>query len=148
MRIFEHRSEIWLPRPRAGVFAFFADAGNLERLTPPWLGFEILTPRPIAMRPGARIDYRLKIHGLPIRWKTEITAWDPPRQFVDEQLSGPYRLWHHTHTFIEEGDGTRVVDRVRYAMFGGRFVHKLFVERDVRTIFAFRERVLRDIFGP
>ena len=148
MRIFEHRSEIWLPRPRAEVFAFFADAGNLERLTPPWLGFEILTPRPIAMRPGARIDYRLKIHGLPIRWKTEITAWDPPRQFVDEQLSGPYRLWHHTHTFIEEGDGTRVVDRVRYAMFGGRWIHKLFVERDVRTIFAFRERVLRDIFGP
>lgn len=148
MHIFEHRSEIWLPRPRAEVFAFFSDAGNLERLTPPWLGFEILTPRPIAMRPGARIDYRLKIHGLPIRWKTEITAWDPPRQFVDEQLSGPYRLWHHTHTFIEEGDGTRVVDRVRYAMFGGRFVHKLFVERDVRTIFAFRERVLRDIFGP
>ena len=148
MLIFEHRSEIWLPRPRAEVFAFFSDAGNLERLTPPWLGFEILTPRPIAMRPGARIDYRLKIHGLPIRWKTEITAWDPPRQFVDEQLSGPYRLWHHTHTFIEEGDGTRVVDRVRYAMFGGRWIHKLFVERDVRTIFAFRERVLRDIFGP
>ena len=108
MRIFEHTSETWLARPRAGVFEFFADAANLERLTPPWLGFEILTPRPIAMRVGALIDYRLRVHRIPLRWRTEITAWEPPVSFVDEQLRGPYRLWHHTHTFTEQAGGTAV----------------------------------------
>lgn len=148
MRIFEHLSETWLPRPRAEVFEFFADAGNLERLTPPWLAFEILTPRPIAMRVGALIDYRLRVHGVPLRWRTEITAWEPPQRFVDEQLRGPYRLWHHTHTFIEKDGGTAVQDRVRYAVLGGILVQRLLVERDVRTIFAYREKVLREIFPP
>ena len=131
MRIFEHTSETWLARPRAEVFEFFADAANLERLTPPWLGFEILTPRPIAMRVGALI-----------------TAWEPPVSFVDEQLRGPYRLWHHTHTFTEQAGGTAVHDRVRYAVLGGVLVQKLLVERDVQTIFAYREKVLRELFPP
>lgn len=148
MRIFEHLSETWLARPRAEVFEFFADAGNLERLTPPWLGFEILTPRPIAMRAGARIDYRLRVHGVPLRWRTKINTWEPPRLFVDEQLRGPYRLWHHTHTFTEQDGGTTVHDRVRYAVLGGILVQKLLVERDVRTIFAYREKVLHEIFPP
>jgi ligand-binding SRPBCC domain-containing protein len=148
MRMFEHRSETWLARPRGEVFAFFADAANLERLTPPWLGFEIVTPRPIAMRPGALIDYRLRIHGFPLRWRSEITAWDPPRRFVDEQRRGPYRVWHHTHTFTEYAGGTSVHDRVRYAVRGGIVVQKLIVERDVRTIFAYREKVLRELFPP
>lgn len=148
MRIFEHTSETWLARPRAEVFEFFADAANLERLTPPWLGFEILTPRPIAMRVGALIDYRLRVHGVPLRWRTEITEWQPPLRFVDEQLRGPYRLWHHTHTFTAEGGGTTVHDRVRYAVLGGVLVQKLLVERDVRTIFAYREKVLRELFPP
>ena len=148
MRIFEHVSETWLARPRDEVFEFFAAAANLERLTPPWLGFEILTPRPIAMRVGALIDYRLRVHGLPLRWRTEITEWQPPLRFVDEQLRGPYRLWHHTHTFTERDGGTAVHDRVRYAVLGGVLVQKLLVERDVRTIFGYREKVLRELFPP
>jgi len=146
--MFEHVSETWLRRPRTEVFAFFADAANLERLTPPWLGFEIVTPLPIAMRPGALIDYRLRIHGFPLRWRSEITAWDPPTSFVDEQRRGPYRAWHHTHTFSERDGGTCIHDRVRYAVPGGIVVQKLLVERDVRTIFAYRERVLRELFPP
>jgi ligand-binding SRPBCC domain-containing protein len=106
MRVAEFTSEIWLPRARDEVFAFFADAGNLERLTPPLLSFSILTPRPIAMRPGTLIDYRLKVRGIPIRWRSEITVWEPPVRFVDEQRKGPYRLWHHTHEFAEQDGGT------------------------------------------
>jgi len=148
LRIFEHVVETWLARPRAEVFAFFSDAANLERLTPSWLGFEILTPRPIAMQVGARIDYRLRIHFVPVRWRTEITAWEPPLRFVDEQRRGPYRLWHHTHSFTEQDGGTLVRDQVRYAVLGGILIQKLLVERDVRTIFAHREKVLRELFPP
>ena len=99
MREFTLQTELWLPRLRDEVFPFFAEARNLETLTPAWLKFEVLTPAPIAMRPGMPIDYRIRVHGLPIRWRTEIAEWDPPRRFVDVQLRGPYTLWHHTHTF-------------------------------------------------
>lgn len=147
MRESRFESEIWLPRPRAEVFPFFADAGNLERLTPPWLGFRILTPPPIAMSAGARIDYRLRVHGLPLRWRTRIEVWDPPHRFVDVQLRGPYRLWHHTHTFEEGDGGTLCRDVVRYAVPGGALVDRLFVRRDVERIFAFRGEALRSLFG-
>jgi len=147
MRIFELRTRTRIPRPRSEVFAFFADAGNLQELTPPFLGFEILTPRPIEMRPGALIDYRIRLRGIPLRWRTEITAWEPPRRFVDEQLRGPYRLWIHEHTFEEYGDGTVVVDFVRYAVLFGALANRLLVARDVRKIFEYRERRLKEIFG-
>jgi len=101
------------------VFPFFAEARNLETLTPPWLKFEVLTPAPIVMRPGTLIDYRIRVHGLPIRWRTEITAWDPPHRFVDVQLHGPYTLWHHTHTFEERDGGTLCLDHVRYCRARG-----------------------------
>ncbi len=93
------------------VFGFFADAGNLESITPPWLSFHIVTPRPIAMRQGTLIEYELKLHGLPISWLTRIDEWVPGERFVDSQLQGPYALWHHTHTFEPIGDG---VTRVTY----------------------------------
>jgi ligand-binding SRPBCC domain-containing protein len=147
MRIFEFRATTRVPRPREEVFAFFADAGNLQELTPPWLRFEILTPPPIEMRPGALIDYRLHLGVIPIRWRTRITVWEPPHRFVDEQLRGPYRLWLHEHTFEEDGDGTLCGDFVRYAVPFGALANRLVVARDVRKIFAYREKRLQEIFG-
>jgi hypothetical protein len=147
MRIFELRSRTRVPRPRSEVFAFFADARNLQELTPPFLGFEILTPDPIEMRPGALIDYRIRVRGIPLRWRTGITVWEPPHRFVDEQFRGPYRLWIHEHTFEEDGDGTVVVDFVRYAVPFGALANRLLVARDVRKIFAYREKRLKEIFG-
>jgi ligand-binding SRPBCC domain-containing protein len=141
--------ELSLPVTRAEVFPFFADARNLERLTPPSLRFEILTPDAIQMRPGAIIEYRLRLSGVPIRWRTVIEAWDPPVRFVDVQEKGPYALWRHTHTFDETPDGTRMRDRVEYALpFGplGALAHRLFVARQLDGIFAFRARIVRELF--
>ena len=137
----------WFPRPRAEVFAFFSDAANLERITPPWLRFHTLTPLPIAMRPGATIDYRLRLRGLPLRWQSEITVWDPPRRFVDEQRRGPYRSWIHEHELIERDGGTEVRDFVRYTVPGGRLVDRLIVRPDVTRIFDYRRRVLEELLG-
>ena len=139
-------SDLWVPRPLDDVFAFFSDAANLEALTPQWLHFRILTPQPIAMRPGTLIDYRIRLHGIPISWQSEITDWSPPRQFVDEQRRGPYRRWIHTHTFAAEGIGTRVSDRVDFEVPFGWLAGR-FVLRDVEKIFAFRRRQLVKRFG-
>jgi ligand-binding SRPBCC domain-containing protein len=141
-------TELWLPRPRAVVFSFFASAHNLETITPPWLNFEVLTPAPIVMRPGTLIDYRIRIHGMPVRWRTEITEWTPPFQFVDKQLRGPYKLWHHTHTFEERDGGTLCHDRVRYHPLGGALMNWLFVRRDVEKIFEYRRQQLLALFAP
>jgi ligand-binding SRPBCC domain-containing protein len=137
----------WLPRRLDEVFAFFADAVNLETLTPPWLRFRILTPRPIEMRAGARIAYRLRLHGVPLGWVTEITAWEPPRRFVDEQRRGPYRVWIHEHRFAERDGGTEARDTVRYRAPGGLLVDRLAVRRDVRKIFEYRARKLDELFA-
>lgn len=145
--VFTLTSEQWLPRPLSEVFSFFADAGNLDTLTPDWLRFEILTPCPIEMKVGARIDYRLRLRGLPVRWQSEITAWQPLYRFVDEQRRGPYRAWHHEHTFTERDGGTLVKDRVRYAVPGGWLADQLFVRPDLRRIFACRADVLEAMFG-
>ena len=139
-------SDLWVPRPLDDVFAFFSDAANLEALTPPWLHFRILTPQPIAMHPGTLIDYRIRLHGIPISWQSEITDWNPPRQFADQQRRGPYRRWIHTHTFAAEGIGTRVSDRVDFEVPLGWLTGR-FVLRDVEKIFAFRRRQLVKRFG-
>jgi ligand-binding SRPBCC domain-containing protein len=138
-----------LARPIEQVFSFFADAGNLEQLTPPELRFRILTPLPIEMCEGARIEYRLQLFGVPFRWRTRITVWDPPRRFVDVQERGPYRLWEHTHVFRAEADGVRVEDRVRYELPlqpVGDVAHAL-VRRQLERIFAYRTRVLARRLG-
>jgi ligand-binding SRPBCC domain-containing protein len=147
LRTHELRTRIRLPRPRPEVFAFFGDAGNLEVLTPPWLHFQILTPMPIAMHEGTILDYRIRLHGIPVRWKTEITAWEPPFRFVDEQRRGPYRLWIHEHSFEEVEGGTVVTDHVRYRVPGGALVNRLLVARDLRAIFSFRSEALVGRFG-
>ncbi|HEY7698854.1 MAG TPA: SRPBCC family protein [Vicinamibacteria bacterium] len=138
--------EVTVPRRAAEVFPFFADARNLERLTPPWLRFEIVTREPIPMHAGAFIDYRLRWHGIPLRWTSRITEWEPPRRFVDEQVRGPYRMWRHEHLFEEVDGGTRVRDRVLYAVFAPDVVERLFVRRDVERIFAYRQERLRELF--
>jgi len=142
--------EQWVPASLDDVFAFFADASNLELLTPEWLRFQILTPQPIAMAAGTLIDYRLHWHGIPMRWRTEITAWQPPHHFEDIQLQGPYKLWHHTHGFQSLDGGTLISDCVHYSLpFGilGRVAHVFSVRRNVERIFEFREQKVRELFG-
>jgi hypothetical protein len=146
MRIHDFHCEQWLPRSLDEVFPFFADAGNLQLITPPWLRFEIITPRPIAMRVGALIDYRLRIRGVPARWRSEITAWEPPHRFVDEQRRGPYRLWHHEHTFEPRDGGTLCRDRVRYAVPFDFLTHRWLVRPDIERIFACRQKKLAEQF--
>lgn len=139
------RREQLLPGTPDDVFGFFADAGNLEAITPPWLRFRIVTPRPIPMGRGTLIEYRLRLHGLPISWLTRIEVWEPGRRFVDQQLHGPYALWHHTHEFQATADGTLMRDTVRYALpFGalGGVAHALFVRRDLERIFDFRRTAI------
>ena len=139
-------TELWLPRPLGEVFAFFSDAANLEALTPPWLHFRILTPKPIAMHAGTLIDYSIRVHGIPISWQSEITVWDPPNRFVDVQRRGPYRRWDHTHSFAAVSGGTLVSDSVEFDV-PFSFAAGWFVKRDVGKIFDFRHQSLLRRFG-
>ncbi|HEV2213702.1 MAG TPA: SRPBCC family protein [Terracidiphilus sp.] len=146
-KIYVLRQEQWIPRPINDVFAFFSDARNLETITPPWLSFKILSVSTAQIQQGTEIRYQLGLHGIPIRWLTEIRRWNPPHRFVDVQRKGPYKLWHHTHTFIAHGDRTLMKDVVRYTLpFGplGRLVHALKVRRDVKTIFAYRRTLIAE----
>lgn len=141
MRIHVLHREQHLPGPPEAVFPFFADAHNLEAITPPLLRFRIVTPDPIEMRVGTLIQYRLRLHGLPISWLTSIQAWEPPHRFVDQQIRGPYALWHHTHTFTDDGTGgTLMTDTVRYALplWPLSRVAMPLVRKDLDAIFAFR----------
>ena len=147
MSVFALRNEVWLPRPIDEVFEFFSDAYNLETLTPPILRFEVLTPDPIRMETGTLIDYKLRLRGLPVRWQSEITAWEPPHRFVDEQRRGPYSMWVHEHTFVEKDGGTLAKDNVDYSVPGGALVNRLFVARDVRKIFEYRTERLLEALG-
>ncbi len=144
-------TSLWLPLPRTDVFAFFADAANLERITPPFLRFEVRTPLPVIMRAGAVIDYRIGLRGIPMTWRSEITTWNPPHQFVDTQRRGPYREWVHTHTFEDLGGGTLIKDDVRYRLpgppFPARLANAIFVQRELTAIFEFRHRALADAFA-
>ncbi len=141
------RAEQHFNKPLEEVFEYFADAGNLEQITPPWLKFQILTEQPIEMKSGALIDYQLKIHYVPIRWRTEITEWSPPNQFVDQQLRGPYKRWYHTHYFYADDNGTKVVDDVHYIVRGGSIIHRLFVKNDLFKIFNYRQEILEQVLN-
>lgn len=142
VRIHEFKSEIWLPRPIEEVFAFFSDPANLALITPPRLDFRMVVPGPIEMRVGALLNYKLRIRGFPVRWRSKITEWEPPHRFVDEQIRGPYRLWIHEHKFELRDGGTLVRDHVRYAVPFDWALHKLVVRPDVERIFAYRTQSL------
>lgn len=144
-----HRVQ-WIPRPRSEVFEFFEDAGNLARITPPFLDFRILTPQPIRMAPGTLIDYRIRLFGIPLDWRTEIEEYERGVRFIDRQLRGPYRLWRHTHTFRDVAGGTVMTDTVDYEIgFGpfGRLAHAIMVERTLTKIFDYRADVIAGLFG-
>lgn len=146
-RGFRLEAEVRLPRPVGEVFPFFADARNLNRLTPERVHFRILTEGEIPMEAGTLIDYRIKVRGVPVRWRTRIRDWDPPHGFVDEQLRGPYRWWVHRHTFEPDGDGTIARDEIDYGVLGGSLVHSLFVKRDLEHIFRYRAEQMQLLFG-
>ena len=141
------RAQMTVDLPIDVVFDFFADAMELERITPPWLNFSVLTPQPIIMRQGLLLDYRLQIRRIPIFWTTEISEWDRPIRFVDQQLRGPYRRWYHENTFEELNGQTIVRDDVHYIPRGGRLIHQLFVKPDLEKIFRFRQDKLSEIFA-
>ena len=139
-----------LPRGRDEVFGFFADAFNLEAITPAWLRFRIVTPRPVEMRVGALIEYRLALHRIPVSWLTRIEIWEPGERFVDTQVRGPYRLWRHTHTFDDHPEGTLVRDSVSYEIPLGRLggvADRLLVRRDLGRIFDHRRAAVAHALG-
>jgi ligand-binding SRPBCC domain-containing protein len=142
--------EQFIARPLDEVFEFFARASNLERITPPWLSFSLQTPEPEQMQAGTLISYRLRLHGLPLRWVSRIEEWEPGRQFVDLQLRGPYRRWHHRHRFESVDGGTKVTDQVHYELpLGplGELGWALFVRRDLTRIFEHRRRAVAELLG-
>jgi ligand-binding SRPBCC domain-containing protein len=140
-------AEQFLPQSREQVFAFFSDAFQLEALTPPWLNFAVLTPAPIRLGQGSLIDYRLRLHGIPLRWQSQIAVWEPPVRFVDVQTRGPYRRWRHEHSFLESGGGTLCRDVVHYAVYGGRLVERLLVRPDLVRIFGYRRARLQELLA-
>jgi ligand-binding SRPBCC domain-containing protein len=150
MTVYKLRREMWVPQPLPAVFEFFSRADNLERITPPWMQFRILTPGPIDMKEGAIIAYALRVRGIPLRWLTQIERWNPPLEFIDVQAKGPYKLWRHTHRFSELQGGTSIVDVVDYALpFGvlGRLVHRIQVAPDLSHIFDFRAQRVQSLLS-
>jgi ligand-binding SRPBCC domain-containing protein len=148
-RVLERAQRLDVPAERA--FAFYGDARNLEALTPPWLRFRVTSAPAGLLQAGALIEYRLKLHGVPVRWRTRIEVWEPPVRFVDVQLRGPYALWEHTHTFAPAGPGAvEIRDRVRYRIpFGplGDLAHALFVRSDLERIFDYRRDAVAGLLG-
>ncbi|MCY4086193.1 MAG: SRPBCC family protein [Actinomycetia bacterium] len=143
---FQIHEELFLRYPREEVFRFFSQAENLNLLTPPWLGFSVVSSAPIEMAVGTVIQYRLKLRGMPISWESEITEWRPPFSFCDVQRRGPYRCWVHRHSFEAVPGGTVVTDHVDYEVIGGALVNRLLVAGDLKKIFAYRKARLLELF--
>ncbi|MBM4263405.1 MAG: SRPBCC family protein [Deltaproteobacteria bacterium] len=146
MKTFSLKRSLWLPQPREKIFNFFSNPHNLDRVTPPWLRFKVLSPPSTTIQTGTLLDYRLRLRGIPIFWQSEISLWQPPLRFVDRQTRGPYSLWVHDHTFDHDHGGTLVGDNVEYAVPGGTLVNLLLVAPDLERIFDYRHQVLKDLF--
>ena len=142
MNVRSFEAEQWFALNQEELFVFLADAANLEAITPAFLNFQIVTPLPIVISEGTLIDYKLRVRGIPVRWRSKITAWQPPSRFVDEQVRGPYRLWIHEHILEPLDGGTVMRDRVRYALWFD-FVTAPFVRGDIEAIFKYRRNMLR-----
>ncbi|MDD9930358.1 MAG: SRPBCC family protein [Candidatus Marinimicrobia bacterium] len=150
MKTYNINSKQVVNRPLGDVFEFFSRPENLEKITPKNLGFKILTPKPLVMKQGAVIDYTIKLFKVPIHWRTLITSYEPSHMFVDEQMKGPYTLWHHTHIFKETEEGVEILDRVVYAIpFGilGRILHFLWIKKDLKNIFDYRKKIINQFFS-
>ena len=143
---FQVHQEQLLSYPIEQAFRLLASPENLNLLTPPWVKFSILSPQPIEMAVGTIIEYRIRVRGVPVNWRSEITEWQPPFAFCDVQLRGPYRFWVHRHTFEEKPGGTLVTDHVDYRVFGGALVNRLFVAGELRRIFTYRKTRLHELF--
>jgi ligand-binding SRPBCC domain-containing protein len=147
--LLERSQRVKLPIELA--FDFYGDALNLEPMTPPWLHFKVTTPGPIKLQAGTLLDYRLRLHGVPVRWQSRITIWEPPVRFVDVQARGPYSHWEHTHLFEKDGEDASITrDRVRYSMpLGplGTIAHRLFVRRDLERIFDYRHQAVSELLS-
>ena len=148
MKEFILRSEQTIDRPIDEVFEFFSDPHNLGEITPPFLGFRVLSCSTPAICKGSLIDYKIRLRGLPLRWRSLISAFEPPFRFVDEQVRGPYRRWVHEHTFEDRNGKTLVRDEVRYAVLGGALINRLLVRKDLQVIFDYRSRRLTELLGP
>jgi ligand-binding SRPBCC domain-containing protein len=138
-----------IDKPIGEMFDFFSKAENLNKITPPELSFNILTPLPFEMKKGTLIDYKIKLNGIPMKWKTKISVWEPPFRFIDEQLKGPYVKWIHEHRFESLGNKTRMTDTIEYLSPGWILepvINKLFVENKVKAIFNYRETKLKELF--
>jgi ligand-binding SRPBCC domain-containing protein len=149
MRTYRLTREQWLPKPLEETFTFFSRPENLEEITPPFLQFHLVRAER-ELQAGSLIEYRLRVRGVPMRWTSEITLWDPPYRFVDTQVRGPYALWRHQHIFVAENGGTRISDDVEYALpfgFVGQIAHALLVRRDVARIFDYRHQKLTVLLG-
>jgi ligand-binding SRPBCC domain-containing protein len=136
-------------KPLSEVFEFFSNAENLNKITPPDMQFKILTPLPIIIKKGTLINYKIKVNGIPFNWQTEITEWEPNKRFIDKQLKGPYRVWIHEHTFEEKDGKTIMNDHVQFlspGWFLEPIINKLFIEKKVKGIFAYREKILTNLF--
>jgi ligand-binding SRPBCC domain-containing protein len=145
MRVHHYKTSMVLPLPIGDVFPFFCDVLNLERITPPELHFRILTPHPIEIREGTLVDYRLRLFGFPLRWRSEIATWNPPYEFVDQQVVGPYHTWIHSHLFYENGDSTIIEDTVQYRLplWPLSEIVAPLVHRQLGRIFRYREHAIR-----
>ena len=150
MKTFDLKKQQFVPRPLREVFPFFEKPENLAAITPPWLGFRIVTHSPIRMREGTVIEYSIRVMGIRTRWTSLISKYEPPYAFADEQLEGPYTFWHHVHRIAEVDGGTLIIDEIRYAMpFGllGIALHSLIARSRLQKIFTHRTEVIEQMFG-